>query len=66
MAEGPYEAAAGADALVLITEWKPYWAPDFDRLAREMKQTVLVDARNIWSPEIVRQRGITYYSIGRP
>jgi UDPglucose 6-dehydrogenase len=66
VAEGPYEAAAGADALVLITEWKPYWAPDFDRLAREMKQTVLVDARNIWSPEIVRQRGITYYSIGRP
>jgi UDPglucose 6-dehydrogenase len=66
VADGPYEAAAGADALVLITEWKPYWAPDFDRLAREMKQPVLVDARNIWSPAIVRERGITYYAIGRP
>ncbi len=62
----PYEAAAGADALVLITEWKQYWAPDFDRLGRDMKQAVLIDGRNIWSPEVVRRRGITYYSIGRP
>ena len=62
----PYEAAAGADALVLITEWKLYWAPDFDRLASEMKQPVIVDGRNIWSPEVVRRRGITYYAIGRP
>ncbi len=64
--DDPYEAAAGADALVLITEWKLYWAPDFDRLASAMKQAVIVDGRNIWSPEVVRRRGITYYSIGRP
>ena len=64
--DDPYEAAAGADALVLITEWKQYWAPDFDRLAREMNQAVLVDARNIWSPEAVRRHGISYYAIGRP
>jgi UDPglucose 6-dehydrogenase len=64
--EDPYEAAQGADALVLITEWKLYWAPDFDRLRREMKQPVIVDGRNIWSPEVVRRRDITYYSIGRP
>ena len=50
----------------LITEWKLYWAPDFERLCREMKQPVIVDGRNIWSPEVVRRRGITYYSIGRP
>jgi UDPglucose 6-dehydrogenase len=62
----PYEAAAGADALVLITEWKQYWAPDFDRLSREMKQAVIVDGRNIWSPDVVRRRGISYYAIGRP
>ena len=62
----PYEAATGADALILITEWKLYWAPDFDRLASEMKQPVIIDGRNIWSPEVVRRRGITYYSIGRP
>jgi UDPglucose 6-dehydrogenase len=64
--DDPYEAASGADALVLITEWKLYWAPDFDRLRRELKQPVIVDGRNIWSPEVVRRRGITYYAIGRP
>ena len=64
--ENPYEAAAGADALVLMTEWKQYWAPDFDRLRREMKQPVIVDARNIWSPAAARRRGFEYYGIGRP
>jgi len=64
--DDPYAAASSADALVLITEWKMYWAPDFDRLVREMKQAVIVDGRNIWSPEVVRKRGIDYYSIGRP
>jgi UDPglucose 6-dehydrogenase len=64
--DDPYAAASGADALVLITEWKLYWAPDFDRLGQEMKQAVIVDGRNIWSPEVVRSRGIDYYSIGRP
>jgi len=64
--DDPYAAAAGADALVLITEWKNYWAPDFDRLVREMKQPVVIDGRNIWSPEVVRRRGMIYYAIGRP
>jgi UDPglucose 6-dehydrogenase len=64
--EDPYEAAAGADALVLMTEWKLYWAPDFDLLYQSMKHAVIVDGRNIWSPQIVRRRGITYYAIGRP
>jgi UDPglucose 6-dehydrogenase len=65
-ADDLYQAAEGADALVLMTEWKLYWAPDFDRLARGMKQKVIVDGRNIWSPAAVRQRGISYYAIGRP
>ena len=64
--EDPYEAAAGADALVLMTEWKLYWAPDFNSLRESMSQAVIVDGRNIWSPEVVRRRGITYYAIGRP
>jgi UDPglucose 6-dehydrogenase len=62
----PYEAASGADAMVLMTEWKLYWAPDFDRLCRDMRQAVIVDGRNIWSPEVVRRRGIKYHAIGRP
>ncbi len=64
--EDPYDAARDADALVLITEWKMYWAPDFDRLRRIMRQAVIVDGRNIWSPEVVRRRGIEYHAIGRP
>jgi UDPglucose 6-dehydrogenase len=63
--DDPYEAAAGADALALLTEWKLYWAPDFERLRRDMRQAVIVDGRNIWSPAIVRQRGFAYYGIGR-
>jgi len=64
--EDPYTAAAGADALVLMTEWRLYWAPDFDLLHDSMNQAVIVDGRNIWSPEIIRRRGISYYAIGRP
>jgi UDPglucose 6-dehydrogenase len=66
LCDDPYAAAEGADALVLITEWKLYWAPDFDRLHQCMKQAVIVDGRNIWSPQVVRRRGFTYYAIGRP
>jgi len=62
----PYEAAEGADALTLITEWKMYWAPDFDRLRNCMNRPVILDGRNIWSPQVVRRRGFTYYAIGRP
>jgi len=65
LADEPYAAAAGADALVLMTEWRLYWAPDFERLQQEMQQAVIVDGRNIWSPPIVRRRGFTYYAIGR-
>jgi UDPglucose 6-dehydrogenase len=64
--EDPYDAADGADALVLVTEWRQYWAPDFERIGELMKDRVLFDGRNIWSPEVVRNRGFTYYSIGRP
>jgi UDPglucose 6-dehydrogenase len=64
--EDPYQAAETADALVLVTEWRLYWAPDFDRLREAMNRPVILDGRNIWSPEVVRRRGFTYYGIGRP
>jgi len=63
--DDPYEATTGADALVLITEWKLYWVPDFDRLAGEMRQKVMVDGRNIWSGQTARDNGFSYYAIGR-
>jgi UDPglucose 6-dehydrogenase len=61
-----YEATEGADALVLVTEWKHYWIPDFERLAGSMRQKVLVDGRNIWPQAAAQRHGFTYHAIGRP
>jgi len=63
--EDPYDAATGAHALVLVTEWKLYWIPDFERLAGEMKKKILVDGRNIWSRETALEHGFTHHAIGR-
>src|SRR5690554_4074063 len=63
--EDPCEAAAGADALMLVTEWKPYWSPDFKRLHAEMNKPLLLDGRNVWDPGFVKRAGFTYYGIGR-
>jgi UDPglucose 6-dehydrogenase len=61
----PYAAAAGADALVLVTEWNEFRQPDFDLLKRTMKQPVLFDGRNVWDPAKVRALGFAYQGIGR-
>jgi UDPglucose 6-dehydrogenase len=60
-----YEAAAGADAVVLVTEWDALRALDLDRLAGAMQGKVLVDLRNIYPPEEVEQAGLRWYGIGR-
>ncbi|MDN5938616.1 MAG: UDP-glucose/GDP-mannose dehydrogenase family protein [Salinisphaera sp.] len=61
----PDDAARGADALVLVTEWHVYRSPDFDELKTLMVEPVLFDGRNIYEPEYVRAHGFTYYGIGR-
>jgi UDPglucose 6-dehydrogenase len=61
-----YEATKGADALVLVTEWKLYWIPDYEKLATTMRQKVLVDGRNIWPQENALEQGFTCHAIGRP
>jgi UDPglucose 6-dehydrogenase len=61
-----YAAAAGADALVLVTEWHELRDPDLARLHRAMRGRVLVDGRNVWSPAEARKAGFVYYGIGRP
>jgi UDPglucose 6-dehydrogenase len=61
-----YEAAQGADALLLVTEWPAYRRPDFRRLKELMRKPVLLDGRNIWEPDIVRELGFHYACIGRP
>ena len=61
----PYDAAEGADALVIITEWDQFRALDLDRIKLLMKRPVLVDLRNIYKPEDMRARGFAYTSVGR-
>jgi UDPglucose 6-dehydrogenase len=65
-AAGPYEAAEGADALVIVTEWDAFRALNFPRLKAVMKFPVLVDLRNIYNHEEMNRHGFSYYSIGRP
>jgi UDPglucose 6-dehydrogenase len=61
-----YDAAIGADALVLVTEWKLYWIPDYEKLAANMRQKVIVDGRNIWPQDTALDHGFTCHAIGRP
>ncbi|MGR9137202.1 UDP-glucose dehydrogenase family protein [Rhizobium leguminosarum] len=63
-ASGPYEAAAGADALVIVTEWNQFRALDFNRLKQSMRAPILVDLRNIYRSDEVRKYGFTYTGIG--
>jgi len=60
-----YEAATGADALVVVTEWNEFREPDFDRLKAVMRRPALFDGRNIYDPETVRGMGFHYEGIGR-
>ncbi|MDR0965767.1 MAG: UDP-glucose/GDP-mannose dehydrogenase family protein [Myxococcales bacterium] len=62
---GPYEAAEGADALFVITEWNDYRHPDFDRLRQLMRQPIVFDGRNIFSPAAVAASGFEYCGVGR-
>lgn len=64
LATSAYEAAEGVDALVLVTEWREYRNPDFDRLKSTMRKRVLVDARNIWASYGLHQQGFTYIGMG--
>lgn len=60
-----YEALDGADAMVLVTEWKPFRRPDFESMKRLMKQPVIFDGRNLYDPLLLRQMGFEYTGIGR-
>lgn len=60
-----YEAAEGADALALCTEWHEFRRPNFERLGTLLRARVLFDGRNVWDPAELRALGYTYYGIGR-
>jgi UDPglucose 6-dehydrogenase len=65
-AETNYEALEGADALVVVTDWMEYRHPNFDRVKSTLRQPVIVDGRNLYDVEKMRELGIRYHSIGRP
>lgn len=60
-----YEAIKGADAMALVTEWKPFRHPDFDRIKRAMRQPIIFDGRNQYDPAVLRRMGFEYKGIGR-
>lgn len=61
----PMEAAQGADLLFIATEWQEFRSPDFNRLGQIMKNRVIVDGRNLYDVDTMRERGFKYHSIGR-
>lgn len=62
--ESKYEALKGADALVLVTEWKEFRQPDFGEIVKLLKQPVIFDGRNQYDKKRMQKKGIEYYQIG--
>ncbi|MGH8386258.1 MAG: UDP-glucose dehydrogenase family protein [Pseudomonas sp.] len=63
---GTKEAALkNADALIIVTEWQSFRAPDFDLLGAQLKQPLIFDGRNLFDPQRMGKRGFTYISMGR-
>jgi UDPglucose 6-dehydrogenase len=59
------EALQGADALVIVTEWREFRSPDFDHIKATLHSAVIFDGRNLYDPEQMRKAGFDYYAIGR-
>jgi UDPglucose 6-dehydrogenase len=65
LTESAYDALAGADALVVVTEWSEFREPDFARMKRLLRTPLVFDGRNVYDPEHMRAHGFRYHSIGR-
>jgi UDPglucose 6-dehydrogenase len=61
-----YDALQGADALLILTEWKQYRSPDFERVRTLLANPLVVDGRNLYDPKRMAEQGFDYLSIGRP
>ena len=64
-AKNPYDAAEGADCVVLLTEWNQYRALDLEKLKNAMKHPLFVDLRNVYDPQIMKSAGFKYVGVGR-
>lgn len=65
LVETAEEALQGAHALIVVTEWKNFWSPDFELIKNTLKDAVIFDGRNLYQPELLKKQGIVYYGIGR-
>ncbi|MDD5296608.1 MAG: UDP-glucose/GDP-mannose dehydrogenase family protein [Rhodocyclaceae bacterium] len=63
--DGPMAALDGADALIIVTEWKEFRSPDFEAIKSKLRTPVIVDGRNMYEPALVRSFGLEYLPIGR-
>ena len=63
--ENSYDACTGADAVIVMTEWNQYRALDLERLGSLMKKKVFIDLRNVYQPDVVREKGFSYAGVGR-
>ncbi|MEM9750609.1 MAG: UDP binding domain-containing protein, partial [Pseudomonadota bacterium] len=64
--DGPYHAIEGSEAVAIVTEWDEFRALDLNRVLDLMGTPLMIDLRNIYSPEDMAERGFDYHSIGRP
>ena len=65
LAESPMQALAGADALLVVTEWKAFRSPNFETMKTLLKNPVIFDGRNLYDPATMREQGFEYFPIGR-
>jgi UDPglucose 6-dehydrogenase len=65
LCRSPLEAAEGAEALVIVTEWQEFRSPDFEALKARLKQPVILDGRNLYDPDRLKSLGFKYFAIGR-
>ena len=61
----PYEAATGADALLILTEWEEFATLDLPQINSKLRYPIVIDGRNLYNPEMMAAHGFTYYSVGR-
>lgn len=64
-ADNQYDALLNADALLIFTEWNEFRNPDFDKMKELLKEPIIFDGRNVYDLDDMKEKGFTYYSIGR-
>jgi UDPglucose 6-dehydrogenase len=63
--DAPMDALDGAEALVIVTEWKAFRSPDFEQIKARLRNPVIIDGRNLYEPALMTGQGVEYHGIGR-